>query len=89
MQVYKIRDDRDYIRPSRRTVSTAKIALADEKSTGYSSPVHHLQTALVEQLAGRGRQHPLANWHRSRLLVIGLLATLCWVPVAAAWIALV
>lgn len=83
MHVYKNRDDRDYIRPSRRGAEITTIALADEQSAAHPSPVHALQAGLVGELAGRKRQSVFANWHRSRLLVVGALSSLCWVPLVA------
>ena len=89
MHAYKIRDDRDYILASRRLVATSRMMIADELSTAHYSPVHALQADLADKLADRSRQHPITYWHCSRLLIIGGLTVLSWVPVAAAvWVML-
>ncbi len=91
MHAFKYRNDRDYVRPSRRQARSDKIVVADENSVATPSPVHALYATLESQM----QQHVkapsdsiAARLHQSRLTMITGLAALCWASIGAiTWLA--
>ena len=87
MHVFKYRDDRDYVRSSRRQARSHMILVADESSVATPSPVHALYATLESHIRQPSIQAPTANMmaslHQSRLIVITALAALCWAIVGA------
>lgn len=90
MYAFKYRDDRDYVRSSRRQTTIDTIILADENSVARPSPVHALHATLEDHLKRWPAEDPMVEQLRqSRLLVIAMLAMLCWAGVGAiAWLVL-
>lgn len=91
MHAFKFRDDRDYVRPSRRQTASNRILVADENSVASPSPVHALHATLEAYLEQHNTRDPadpgVKRLRQSRLLVIAILAALCWAVIGAiAWL---